>query len=95
MPPSSSSSHPYESIPLTSTSTSTSTSNSSSKNERYEQSTLATNASWAVNWFLFFIKLYAFVISSSKAIAAALVDSAGKLVLHRVHVPYIPLPLHP
>ena len=47
------------------------------KNERYNQSASATNASWAVNWFLLFVKLYAFVASSSKAIAAALVDSAG------------------
>lgn len=55
---------------------------SSTKNERYQQSTLATNASWAVNWFLFFVKLYVFALSSSKAVAAALVDSAGNSILY-------------
>jgi hypothetical protein len=61
----------YEQIP------STVVSSGCSKNERYEQCSVATNASWAVNWFLFVIKLYVFILSSSKAIAAALVDSAG------------------
>jgi len=45
-------------------------SNDSSRNYRF-----AVNASWAVNWFLLGAKLYAVIISSSKAVTAALVDS--------------------
>jgi cation diffusion facilitator family transporter len=40
----------------------------------------ATTASWIVNWLLLFIKIVALIISSSKAVAAALADSAVDLV---------------
>ncbi len=40
----------------------------------------AINASWAVNWLLLFIKLIAVIMSNSKAVTAALVDSAVDLV---------------
>ena len=40
----------------------------------------ATTASWLVNWFLLLVKIYIAVTSSSKAILAALVDSAVDLV---------------
>ena len=36
---------------------------------------LASTVSWYINWLLLFIKLYCYVISSSKAVAAALADS--------------------
>ena len=41
---------------------------------------LASQLSWAVNWFLIAVKLVVFVMSSSKAVLAALVDSAVDLV---------------
>ena len=34
---------------------------------------LATSFSWAVNWFLIIVKLVVFILSSSKAVLAALV----------------------
>jgi divalent metal cation (Fe/Co/Zn/Cd) transporter len=40
----------------------------------------ATTASWIVNWFLFFVKLVVAILSSSKAVLAALVDSAVDLI---------------
>jgi hypothetical protein len=40
---------------------------------------LAINASWAVNWFLLGAKLFAVIVSSSKAVTAALADSAVDL----------------
>ena len=40
----------------------------------------AVNASWLVNWFLLFVKLYLFIVSQSKAALAALADSAVDLV---------------
>jgi divalent metal cation (Fe/Co/Zn/Cd) transporter len=45
-----------------------------------QKAKLATTASWAVNWFLFFVKLIVAILSSSKAVLAALVDSAVDLV---------------
>lgn len=44
----------------------------------------AVNASWAVNWFLLGAKLYATIVSSSKAVLAALADSAVDLVSQAV-----------
>lgn len=41
---------------------------------------LAVNASWVVNWFLFGAKGFTYCISLSKAVLAALVDSAVDLV---------------
>ena len=41
---------------------------------------MASQLSWAVNWFLIVVKLVVFVLSSSKAVLAALVDSAVDLV---------------
>ena len=41
---------------------------------------LANNLSWAVNWFLLAAKLYCVIISSSKAILAALIDSVVDLL---------------
>lgn len=41
---------------------------------------LAVNASWAVNWFLLITKAMTYFMSSSKAVLAALVDSAVDLV---------------
>lgn len=38
-------------------------------------------ASWAVNWLLLFVKLYVVIISNSKAVVAALMDSAGVSIL--------------
>eukprot|EP01032_Pedospumella_encystans_P020357 gene20357-23123_t len=35
----------------------------------------AVNASWAVNWFLLVVKIFAAIVSSSKAVTAAMVDS--------------------
>lgn len=46
--------------------------------ERYV--TMAVNASWLVNWFLLFSKGFIYFISFSKAVLAALVDSAVDLV---------------
>lgn len=66
---------PYEEIP---------TSAVGSKNDRYDLGSMATRASWVVNWFLFFVKLYVFLLSTSKAIAAALVDSAVDLISQKV-----------
>lgn len=40
----------------------------------------AVNASWLVNWFLLGAKLYAVIVSSSKAVTAALVDSIVDLL---------------
>mmetsp|Transcript_25344 Transcript_25344/g.37371 ORF Transcript_25344/g.37371 Transcript_25344/m.37371 type:complete len:370 (+) Transcript_25344:105-1214(+) len=51
---------------------------------RYDSVVIATQASWVVNWFLFFVKLYVFVFSYSKAVAAALVDSAVDLISQAV-----------
>lgn len=45
---------------------------------------LAVNTSWAVNWFLLGAKAYLYFISSSKAVLAALVDSAVDLVSQAV-----------
>jgi divalent metal cation (Fe/Co/Zn/Cd) transporter len=42
--------------------------------------TFATSASWGVNWFLFIVKIIVVILSSSKAVVAALVDSAVDLV---------------
>lgn len=44
----------------------------------------ANRASWVVNWFLLGAKAYVFAISSSKAVLAALVDSAVDLVSQAV-----------
>jgi len=40
----------------------------------------ATSASWAVNWFLLFVKIYIVAVSGSKSVLAALVDSVVDLV---------------
>eukprot|EP01032_Pedospumella_encystans_P013588 gene13588-15635_t len=40
----------------------------------------AVNASWAVNWFLLIVKLFAAIVSSSKAVTAAMVDSIVDLL---------------
>eukprot|EP01040_Poterioochromonas_malhamensis_P012326 gene12326-13477_t len=40
---------------------------------------LAVNASWAVNWFLLGAKLFAVIVSSSKAVTASLADSVVDL----------------
>lgn len=40
----------------------------------------ATRASYAVNWFLLFAKLYCAIVSSSKAVTASLIDSVVDLV---------------
>jgi hypothetical protein len=40
----------------------------------YSRFRFANNASWAVNWFLLITKAYCVIISSSKAIAASLVN---------------------
>lgn len=40
---------------------------------------LAVNASWVVNWFLLIVKTIAVIISSSKAVTAALADSVVDL----------------
>lgn len=40
----------------------------------------ANNASWFVNWFLLVAKLYAVIVSASKAVAAALADSIVDLL---------------
>lgn len=54
-------------------------------NEEHERSlTLAVNASWAVNWFLLIAKGITYVMSASKAVLAALVDSAVDLVSQAV-----------
>lgn len=50
----------------------------SSDHSRLSQ--LAVNASWLVNWFLLAAKAYAVIVSSSKAVTAALADSAVDLV---------------
>jgi hypothetical protein len=39
----------------------------------------AFQLSWVVNWLLFALKVYAFAVSSSKAVLASMADSAGKL----------------
>jgi cation diffusion facilitator family transporter len=41
---------------------------------------VASNASWVVNWLLLVFKFVAVILSSSKAVAAALADSAVDLV---------------
>lgn len=46
---------------------------------RFNQQALATRASWIVNWLLFFVKLFVTILSSSKAVTAALIDSAGTI----------------
>lgn len=43
-------------------------------------SDFAVNSSWAVNWFLLGAKLYCTIVSSSKAVTAALADSVVDLV---------------
>jgi divalent metal cation (Fe/Co/Zn/Cd) transporter len=40
----------------------------------------ASIASWIVNWFLFGVKFFIVIASASKAVAAALADSAVDLV---------------
>jgi cation diffusion facilitator family transporter len=50
----------------------------SSKESRV--SSFATSASWVVNWFLLIAKLIAVILTSSKAVAAALADSAVDLL---------------
>ncbi len=47
-------------------------------NSKYAQ--FAVNASWAVNWFLLGAKIYCTITTSSKAVTAALADSAVDLV---------------
>jgi len=44
----------------------------------------AVNASWVVNWILLIIKIVAVILSNSKAVTAALVDSAVDLVSQAV-----------
>ncbi len=44
---------------------------------RYDKTLIATRASWAVNLSLFILKSYLSIVSCSKAIIAALVDSIG------------------
>lgn len=44
----------------------------------------ASTASWIVNWFLLFAKIYCVIISASKAVSAALADSAVDLVSQAV-----------
>ena len=41
-------------------------------------------ASWVVNWLLLIIKIVAVILSNSKAVTAALVDSAADLVSQAV-----------
>jgi len=38
---------------------------------------IANSSSWFVNWFLLFAKIFVVIVSSSKAVTAALADSAG------------------
>lgn len=49
--------------------------NSLESTNHHQNYVFATNASWAVNWFLLGVKIYAVAISSSKAVTAAMVDS--------------------
>jgi len=44
----------------------------------------ATTASWIVNWFLLFAKIYCVIATSSKAVSASLADSAVDLVSQAV-----------
>eukprot|EP01040_Poterioochromonas_malhamensis_P017464 gene17464-20075_t len=54
-------------------------------NDEHERSlSLAVNASWAVNWFLLIAKGITYALSASKAVLAALVDSAVDLVSQAV-----------
>jgi cation diffusion facilitator family transporter len=53
-------------------------SNSSDTNTKI--AAFASTASWAVNWFLLIAKIICVIISSSKAVAASLADSAVDLV---------------
>lgn len=55
---------------------------SNEEHDRYL--TLAVNASWAVNWFLLIAKGITYAMSASKAVLAALVDSAVDLVSQAV-----------
>jgi hypothetical protein len=41
---------------------------------------VAVTASWIVNWFLLLAKIVVFALSHSKAVLAALADSAGELL---------------
>lgn len=50
----------------------------SADNSKYAQ--FATTASWAVNWFLLGAKIYCTIATSSKAVTAALADSAVDLI---------------
>jgi divalent metal cation (Fe/Co/Zn/Cd) transporter len=44
----------------------------------------AVNCSWAVNWVMLIIKIVAFVMSLSKAVAAAMADSIVDLLSQAV-----------
>lgn len=46
--------------------------------------TLAINLSFYCNWALLFVKLYCYIISSSKAVAAALADSVVDILSQMV-----------
>ena len=52
--------------------------------QRASQQALATRASWAVNWLLLVVKLIITIVSSSKAVTAALIDSAGANAMVRL-----------
>ena len=54
------------------------------KNDNEKFAKFATLASWAVNWFLLISKIICFIISDSKAVLAALADSAVDLVSQAV-----------
>ena len=41
---------------------------------------IAVKASWYANWFLLFVKLVCYILSSSKSVAAALADSAVDII---------------
>jgi hypothetical protein len=55
-----------------------------SDDEHERSLSLAVNASWAVNWFLLIAKGITYAMSASKAVLAALVDSAVDLVSQAV-----------
>ncbi len=77
----------WTTVPILDTLTSKSNTNNTTEfnavdNNKYYE--FAVNASWAVNWFLLGAKLYAAIASSSKAVLAALADSAVDLVSQAV-----------
>lgn len=62
--------------------------NSLESTDHHRNYVFATNASWVVNWFLLGVKIYAVIVSSSKAVTAAMVDSVVDILSQVFSIDY-------